>query len=175
MVKLSFSHTFKTWLRMRTFNKKGWHFSEVRLGMYAGEYDDWEKYYLPISVTGLTVLDVGAGEGETALFFLEHGAKGVICIEPHYASYLRLRENAKDKPIVCLNKRFSLKDLNLPFDFMKMDIEGYEEILLSAQFDKPCAVEVHGLQLRDKFARAGYSIIKTSDNDFTGMSYAYRR
>jgi len=43
-----------------------------------GELDMWHKHYLPI---GQTVLDVGAGCGETALFYLKHGAQRVICIE----------------------------------------------------------------------------------------------
>jgi hypothetical protein len=43
------------------------------------ELDDWHRNYLPI---GRVVLDIGAGNGETAQFYLNHGAEHVICIEP---------------------------------------------------------------------------------------------
>jgi hypothetical protein len=36
---------------------------------------DWKKNYLPISVNNLVVLNVGAGEGEIARFFLANGAE----------------------------------------------------------------------------------------------------
>lgn len=40
------------------------------------------KFYLPnFNLNGKTVLDVGACCGETAWFYLKHGAKKVICIE----------------------------------------------------------------------------------------------
>src|SRR5207245_11276968 len=47
------------------------------------ELVEWHKWYLPQkSIEGKTVLDVGAGCGETAFFYLKHGAQHVICVEP---------------------------------------------------------------------------------------------
>jgi SAM-dependent methyltransferase len=154
------------------YRSNGWNFSSERRDMFLYEYEDWLKHYLPISMKGLTVLDVGAGEGETARFYLEHGAKKVLCIEPDKACFIRLRENALGRPLECFHKRFSVDDLYLPFDFMKMDIEGYEETLLDVLVEKPCVVEVHGLQLREKFGKAGYTI---RNRDVDGYSsYAYK-
>jgi predicted RNA methylase len=140
--------------------------------MFIHEYDEWLEYYLPIPVRGLTVLDVGAGEGETARFYLEHGAKKVLAIEPDEACFVRLKENAVGKPLECFNRRFCLDDLKLQFDFMKMDIEGFEEALLSVPIQKPCVLEVHGLQLVEKFRQAGYVVRNESIRGCT--SYAYK-
>ena len=147
-MRFPLSRTVKNYLMRLGYKSNGWDFSSERRDMFLYEHDEWLKYYLPISMKGLTVLDVGAGEGETARFYLEHGAKKVLCVEPDKNCFMRLKENAVGRPLVCFNKRFSIDDLNLLFDFMKMDIEGYEEALLDVPIKKPCVIEVHGLQLR---------------------------
>lgn len=117
--------------------------------------------YLPIDVRGLTVLDVGAGEGETALFYLAHGAKKVICVEANPACFNNLVANSKKHNIVPVLEPFNIEMLNEhDFDFMKCDIEGYEEMLLDTELVKPAVIEVHGLQLRDKFKAKGFRIGK---------------
>lgn len=68
-MKLPFSRTIKTYWNIRFFNSKDWKFSDVCKSMCVVEVEEWKKYYLPIDVKGLTVLDAGAGEGETAKFF----------------------------------------------------------------------------------------------------------
>lgn len=45
------------------------------------EVGDWKKHYLPVDIKGKTVLDVGAGCGETALFYFMNGARKVIAVE----------------------------------------------------------------------------------------------
>lgn len=45
------------------------------------ELELWHRFYLPIDTTKAQ-LDIGAGNGETAQFYLNHGASHVICIEP---------------------------------------------------------------------------------------------
>jgi 2-polyprenyl-3-methyl-5-hydroxy-6-metoxy-1,4-benzoquinol methylase len=63
---------------------------------FPGEWDIWEKYYIPpFSLKGKTVLDVGAGCGETVFLFFLHGAKKVIAIEPNVKAVKYLKENAK--------------------------------------------------------------------------------
>jgi SAM-dependent methyltransferase len=83
------------------------HASYVRL-----ELDLWHKYYLPI---GKTVLDIGAGNGETAFFYLHHGAEHVICIEPN--SELLYRNFGRDPRVTIIP---------LAVDSIKSDCEGAE-------------------------------------------------
>ena len=162
-LKIPFSRTIKhVWdykTQVRQFKKEKWFFSEIRTNLYIWERVAWEKFYAPINLTGKTVLDVGAGEGESAYFFLKHGAKRVVCVEPWDEAYANLELNAKfHKEIVPIFKAFSLDDLKIPdIDFAKIDIEGYEEILVGQP--KPSfavVVELHGLQLRDRFREAGF-------------------
>lgn len=154
-----------------------WHFSGFREKMIRQESLDWKRHYLPISVKNLVILDVGAGEGETAKFFLDNGARKVICIEPSKESFMYLKRNAASHPIVPLNKFFEMLDLlTQSFDFLKMDIEGYEESLLETKLSCPAVVEVHGLQLKDKFQKAGWRIKYRSPQDVKGyncLTYAY--
>jgi len=175
-MKVPFSTTITNWYRFRTYKADGWKFSDERKMFYIREYDEWLQFYLPISVKGLTVLDEGAGEGESARFFLEHGAKSVICVEPDVLAFKNLLLNSKERPLVCFNKRFDLSDLKFDFDFMKMDIEGFEEEMLSVpSFDKPCVIEFHGLQLREAFERLGYTIRNKSARVLEHtIGYAYK-
>jgi SAM-dependent methyltransferase len=140
---------------------KDWCFSRTRINMLINEYKDMKANYLPIDVRGLTVLDVGAGEGETALLYLAYGAKKVICVEANPECFSNLVLNSKKHNIVPVLEPFNVEMLNeFDFDFMKCDIEGYEEMLLDVDLVKPAVIEVHGLQLRDKFAEKGYRIGK---------------
>jgi hypothetical protein len=180
-INVPFSRTLKSYVLGRqykqTMDLSHWAFSPIRASMYYNEVSSWQAYYLPVDVKGKTVLDVDAGEGESAKFFLEHGAKKVVCIEPDSASYRNLLKNTKRfKGIEALNEYFSLQHLTIPHDFLKMDIEGYEEALLQTKLDQPAVIEVHGLQLRDKFKASGYRIEYSSHPDqkeFNCQSYAY--
>ena len=66
------------------------------------ELSVYRMFYLPIPVRGKVVLDVGAGEGETALFYLANGAKHVICVEANMESCKVLQLNSVVKPDVAL-------------------------------------------------------------------------
>ena len=181
MVHVPLSRTTKKWwIRrkiMSQLKKEKWHLSERRLGLFLDE--NWARYYLPIDVTGLTVLDIGAGEGETAKFFLDHGAAKVICIEPDPGAVKVLEENALNHPgkIEVHAKFFELSDLSIKHGFMKMDIEGYEESLLGlGELPAPSVVEIHGLQLRDRFRKQNYRIDDTPNVNGMGCtSFAYWR
>jgi hypothetical protein len=120
------------------------------------------------------VLDVGAGEGESAWFFLNHGAKHVICVEPSPKAAPALLQNAKrhSAEITAIIDVFKPEHFNLEFDFMKMDIEGYEDALLGLRLHIPAVVEVHGLGLRDKFKQLGYRIVD-SQLEYSCTAYAY--
>jgi hypothetical protein len=149
--------------------KTGWKFSPSRLKMIQEEEAIWQQYYLPVDVSNKTVLDIGAGEGETAWFYLKHGAKKVVCVEPEKEAYNRLLGNAVGKPMEAINRIFRLDDLNLKYDFLKVDIEGYEEALLNVELKKPAIIEVHGLQLRDRFKLKNYRILYPTVADANGM------
>lgn len=156
----------------------GWCFSSFRAAMIPAELSNWQIFYQPINLEGKTVLDVGAGEGETAKFFLERGAARVVCVEPDVESYRNLLKNSlRFKGIVAVNDRFRVGMIwQFKPDFVKVDIEGYEECLLGVRLPCPAVVEVHGLQLRDRFQAAGYKI-KYSDEysrrGFGCFCYAY--
>lgn len=79
------------------------------------ELEEWHDDYLP--ATG-TVLDIGAGCGETALFYLNHGAARVIAIEGDPEAFVNLHRNfGADHRVVCLFAHL---------DNVKLDIEGAE-------------------------------------------------
>jgi hypothetical protein len=75
MVRIPFSRTIKNFIKIpllkKELVKESWSFSSYRLKMILNETVEWEKYYLPIDIKGKIVLDVGAGEGETARFFFK--------------------------------------------------------------------------------------------------------
>jgi len=65
-----------------------------------GAYDD-------VDVIGKTVVDVGAGVGDTAILFSLRGAKKVIALEPYYSLYKKALTNIKinsiENNIILLN------------------------------------------------------------------------
>src|SRR6059036_536600 len=72
------------------------------------ELDIWHQWYLPPDgVEGKTVVDMGAGCGETAQFYLLHGAKHVIAIESetHFVDFLK--HNFGEDPRVTILRRIS--------------------------------------------------------------------
>ena len=110
------------------------------------EWRAWSKWYLPPwSLHGKTVLDIGAGCGETALFYYYHGAKKVIAVEPEpsLAPLLKRNGDRNGWNMEIVERSFDRSMLGWSFDFMKMDGEGCEAQLLSAESLPPCAIEVH--------------------------------
>ncbi|HXW79000.1 MAG TPA: hypothetical protein VEJ84_05850 [Acidimicrobiales bacterium] len=84
------------------------------------ELDWWHKDYLPVPQGG-TVLDVGAGCGETVEFYLRHGAGHVIAVEGDPDAIPLLRQNFGDDPRVTI--------VAAHIDKVKVDIEGSEEAM----------------------------------------------
>jgi hypothetical protein len=114
------------------------------------------------------------------MFFLKHGASKVVCVESCVDAAKYLAANAHNHPdrLTAINDKFQLSHLKIPHDFLKMDIEGYEEVLLSAKLETPAAVEVHGLQLSDKFQAVGWRIKPMNEECAKGygcVKYAYWR
>jgi len=132
--------------------------TSARVGDIICEWNQWERYYLPeFSLDGKTVLDVGAGCGETAYFYFLHGVKRVIAIEmdPVHVEHLKRNSelncwNSETRELRIIPRAFELEDLEREkFDFAKIDIEGGEANLLKLDtIEFPVALEVHGVELR---------------------------
>jgi tRNA G37 N-methylase Trm5 len=124
-------------------------------GIFYCEYPLWKKTYLPkdlSSIRGKTVLDAGAGAGETALFYFNYGAKKVIGVESSPVVAKLFEQNAKRNNwnVEVYAEPFSLKHLGLQFDFAKIDVEGAESQLLELdRISFPCVVEAHSQQLKE--------------------------
>jgi 2-polyprenyl-3-methyl-5-hydroxy-6-metoxy-1,4-benzoquinol methylase len=132
-------------------------------------WEAWKKCYLPkFSLEGKTILDVGAGCGETAFLFLLHRAEKVVAVEPDSKAVECIRENIKTNKwnVEVIPECFSLEHLKLRFDYMKMDCEGCEEMLLHiSELNKPSVVEVHKSDLLKRFERRGWKKICSLTKD----------
>ena len=179
-MKIPFSRTVKNMsitaimkMYINSVSKK-WALSNTKKSILAYEWFDMKKNYLPINVKDKVILDVGAGEGETALFYILHGAKGVICVEPDKKCFNNLILNSRQFNIFPFLQPFDIDMLSyFEFDFMKCDIEGYEEVLLNVELEHPSVIEVHGLQLRDKFKEKGYRMGKRYGEKYLPYSTTY--
>ena len=143
--------------------------SKDRAGMMLYEWRTWTRYYAPpgFDFQGKTVLDVGAGEGETLEFYRLQGAKRFLCVEPDPQRAARLRENCARNgwDAEVFEEPFSLKFLQRKFDFMKMDCEGCERMLAGTPISFPCVLETHGSPITEEFLRmAGFWAMKTGQN-----------
>ena len=79
------------------------------------ELDNWHKYLIPNM--GPDMVDHGAGCGETALLYLNHGAEHILCIEGNKNCLENLRANFANDPRVTIFPYFART---------KMDIDGSE-------------------------------------------------
>ncbi len=143
--------------------------SRDRAGMMLYEWRTWMRYYVPhgFDFRGKTVLDVGAGEGETVELYRLQGAKRFICVEPDPRRAARLRENADRNGwgAEVYEEPFSPKFLEREFDFMKMDCEGCERILLGTRVTFPCVLETHGSSTTEEFLKMdGFSAVRVVRN-----------
>jgi hypothetical protein len=125
------------------------------------EWRKWKKDYVPpFSLEGKTVLDIGAGSGETAYLYFLSGAKEVVCVEPDPNEAALIAENSANlgwKTLV-MSEPFKLEHLTLrKFDFVKVDCEGCESILLSLpQIQVPMAVETHSPSITEGLEKKGF-------------------
>ena len=124
----------------------------------------WKKYYLPnFDLNGKTVLDVGAGCGETILFYLSHGAARVIAIEPDSTAFKILKENSETNnwPVELYNEPLNRKHLELRFDFAKLDCEGGESLLFDYLPNVEIALEAHSSEIIQRLGKLGFSVSKS--------------
>lgn len=147
----------------------GWRFAMYYGFIYLQEsVKDWQYYLPPGGVEGKTVLDLGGGCGETAKFFLDHGAKKVIVVEPNPLCFDFLDYNAeRHEELVVLKEKAKLPHLGLVCDLVKMDIEGYEAMFLPYLDDLniDIVLEAHSNYIVDQFLLRGFKPFKPWSRD----------
>jgi len=166
--------SFPPWFywKIRKIEKTGLLLDDESLHCMVFETDDnldFPAYYPPLPLEDKTILDIGAGCGETAWFFLRHGAKKVVCIEKDHLKQHILGFN-KEKlrlNLEIIPEAFNINQLvNNPHDFIKCDIEGYEMNLQPyADKLKPCIVEVHNWWIADQFRKKGFRMLAQQPQD----------
>ena len=124
----------------------------------SGMHTEDIKCYTSLDVKGKVVLDIGAYNGDSAKLFLDLGAKHVICVEA-------VEECAKQINLpntTVLNEPFKLEHLDMDYDCIKMDIEGWEALVLEYYKPlKPMALEVHSGYLMTRFLEKGFHVFST--------------
>ena len=130
----------------------------------ASEYKTWLSHYLPpYSLKGKTVLDAGAGCGETAWFYFNHGAKKVIAVEPDPRPFKLLCSNARnnDWNIELINSRLTPEILFAKdIDFAKVDIErGEIPFIPQAKQFPPCIMETHDRYITHAYNQQGFKTV----------------
>lgn len=145
----------------------GWRFTLDYGIVYLKERSTWFQYLPPGGVKDQVVLDVGAGCGETAKYFLEAGASKVIAVENNQEAltYLRLNAEAFNKIQVVPEAYQPFKHMSALTGLVKLDIEGYEINLLTWLEAYPKAnlnivLEVHSVWMRDRFLELGFTQIR---------------
>jgi len=124
--------------------------------MILRERKSWERFYR-VDLHGKTVLDIGAGCGESAWFFFKQGAKKVVAVESdkRCIPFLKINRDTNRWAMDIISARFSLQHLSIPHDFVKIDVEGAELILLDSPVKElgPCRVELHPTIIGEESAK----------------------
>jgi len=143
----------------------GWRFNPFYGRLYLSEREKWVNY-LPPGPLG-AVVDVGAGCGETAKFFLEHGASTVIAVENSEVCRPYLSENSERFGFDYILSAFDPETLmKLTFDTLKLDIEGWE-IQLLPYLDRLNGVNIvlesHDAYITSRFLERGFKAVEVND------------
>ena len=116
------------------------------------ELAEWEKWYLPppsVSKDNDLILDVGARDGDTALFYLEHGYRRLRLIEPNLIYVDDLMANVREMgaqfnaDIEVRFRPFKKEEDLLGVAFAKFDCEGCEAEAGLNTLTIPWAAELH--------------------------------
>lgn len=143
----------------------GWRFDMDYGVCYLTERRKWGYYLPPGGLKGKTVVDVGGGDGESAKFFIENGASKVIIYEPNPAAWPYLDYNQSHHPeMVVIKAPYDPRTLlEMSFDLLKIDTEGYEVELipyLDKLTHRDIVVESHSNYSLDKFLEHGFKSLK---------------
>jgi FkbM family methyltransferase len=98
-----------------------------------------------LDLRGREVLDIGAYIGDTALYFLAHGAKRVVAVEPHPAAYKEMMKNLE------LN---NVKDRVVPINAAVGGSKGYTKIPIDISVSD--AGGMNALRYRDETTSGSY-------------------
>lgn len=109
------------------------------LGRIPPIYDeDYNRHWNFTSFRNKIILDLGADYGSTAYYFLKKGASKVIAVEGDKQLAEKLMRNFQnDRRVICINcfitDEEQISDLISSYhpDLIKVDIEGYEKLLLN--------------------------------------------
>jgi len=152
-------------LRGDVFEYGLWRFSIPYGLLYIAEHAQWNTDYTPPGgLVGKRVLDVGAGCGETAMWFLDQGARQVLCVENGSEARRYLERNARlNKGVSVLVGGFSPGEhLWYHVDLVKMDIEGYEVLFADwlethPDYNVDVILEAHSVYVKDRFLKLGFT------------------
>lgn len=164
-------YSFPIWQykQARFISKTGLCLDTVGVAWFLNEFD----FYSFPKIGDLTILDIGAGCGETAWKFLDDGAKSVIAIECDPKRFHMLQQNVVKLGMAVLpvGEPFQIEHLSrFNYDLIKCDVEGYEMLLVEyGGVLKPCIVEVHTNWIRDRFIDHGFRIMATIYNELAGV------
>ena len=149
-------------------------FHPLKVVLWINELSEWKRHYDILDLQSKTVLDVGAGCGETAAFFYGLGAKKVICVEKdqELTKILYLNKDFNGWDCEIYNEPFSIKHLKLRHDFAKIDIEGGESLLLEHKVDlKPTVLEYHKKEIAEGLQKLYNATILSPWIDEVGYAY----
>jgi SAM-dependent methyltransferase len=134
----------------------GFKFSYERMQMLDDELEVWKRCYVPSLFDASDdplILDAGAGEGETVMFYYLLGFRRFRCVEPNRLAFELLKGNVAklgNTEIHLFNRRFSAHDV-YGVDFAKIDVEGGEVELIEADkrnLPREIVVETHSLAVQ---------------------------
>ncbi len=135
----------------------------------------WDGYIPPSGLKEKRILDVGGGCGETAKFFLEHGAKSVHVIENNEKCRRYLDANQKKNNQMTYEiADFTGPEVKGDYDLIKLDVEGYEIRLLPHldELNSDIVIESHCNYITDRFLEKGFSLVtpyKSSKEIYGGV------
>jgi hypothetical protein len=139
----------------RQIKKYGLAFSACHWQTILVEWAIWDRCYRPtisLPLEKCLVLDAGAGEGETVLFYYLLGFRNFRCIESDRTAFSALARNCRslsDAKFDLRNQRFQGEDA-LAVDFAKIDVEGGEIELIKVPpnlLPKEIVIETHGRKI----------------------------
>ncbi len=160
--------------------KDNWIFNSRFTRLIAVERHIWKHYIPPFDLKNKVVLDIGAGCGETARFYLSLGASKILCVENDPENIAYLKENqGNHEDIEVFAEDFKLSHIkNLKYDLIKMDIEGYEQLILDWLKDGSITkrdidnliLETHSIYIIDEFLRLGFRELMSISNGVSILS-----
>jgi SAM-dependent methyltransferase len=150
----------KRWSTSRHISKSGLRFTKQRWRIIGLEWESWKRCYAPSDfiLKNSLILDAGAGEGETALFYYLAGFRRFRCVESDPRAFMILARNAQclgDAEFDLRNHPFVAED-TVKVDFAKIDVEGGEIELLKVEprlLPQEIAVETHGTDVQRALRR----------------------